>query len=63
LQRSSPLKFSQGGGFQKPESFEGLPKDVLTTAIGEQVGLSLCAYLRAEERVEINAVIAPAGGG
>jgi hypothetical protein len=54
MQTSSTLKFSQAAGLQKPEALEGGPTDVLTSAIGEQVGLSLNAQLTTEEAVEIN---------
>lgn len=54
MQTSSTLKFSQSAGLQKPEAFEDGSRDVLTNAIGEQVGLSLNALLSTEEPVEIN---------
>jgi len=38
-------------------------QDVLTNAIGEQVGLALNATLHTEEAVEINGVIGPLEGG
>ncbi len=63
MQTSSALKFSQTAGLQKPEAFEGAPQDVLSSAIGEQVGLALNATLHTEEAVEINGVIAPREGG
>jgi len=54
MQTSSTLKYSQTAGLQKPEAFEEGPNDVLTSGIGEQVGLSLNALLTSEEAVEIN---------
>jgi hypothetical protein len=54
MQTASTLKFSQSAGLQKPEAFEEAPTDVLTSGVGEQVGLSLNALLTTEERVEIN---------
>jgi hypothetical protein len=54
MQTTSTLKFSQSAGLQKPEAFEEAPTDVLTSGIGEQVGLSLNALLTTEEAVEIN---------
>jgi hypothetical protein len=54
MQTSSTLKFSQSAGLQKPEAFDEGPRDVLTSGIGEQVGLSLDALLSTEEAVEIN---------
>jgi hypothetical protein len=54
MQTTSTLKFSQSAGLQKPEAFEGAPNDVLTSGIGERVGLSLNALLTTEEAVEIN---------
>jgi hypothetical protein len=61
MQTSSTLKFSQSAGLQKPEAFEGGAKDVLTSAIGEQVGLALNATLHTEEPIEINGVVEPLG--
>jgi hypothetical protein len=54
MQTSSTLKYSQSAGLQKPEAFEEGGSDVLTSGIGEQVGLSLNALLSTEEAVEIN---------
>jgi len=62
-QTSSALKFSQSAGVQKPAAFEEGQQDVLTNAIGEQVGLALNATLHTEEAVEINGVIGPLEGG
>ncbi len=59
MQTSSALKFSQSAGVQKPTAFEEGQQDVLTSAIGEQVGLSLNATLHTEEAAEINGVIGP----
>lgn len=61
MQTSSPLKFSQTASAQKPEAFEGGATDVLTTAIGEKVGLALSATLHTEEPIEINGVLEPIG--
>lgn len=51
------LKWSQAAGVQKPEAFEEGPRDVLTSQIGEQVGLSLSATQTNEEAVEINRAV------
>ncbi len=61
MQTNAPLKFSQSAGLQKPEAFEGGARDVLTSAIGEQVGLSLNATMHTEEAVEVNGVLEPTG--
>jgi hypothetical protein len=63
MQTSSALTFSQSAGLQKPEALEEGQQDVLTNAIGEQVGLALSATLHTEEAVEINGVIGPLEGG
>jgi len=51
------LKWSQSAGLQKPESFEGGPRDVLSSQIGEQIGLSLSVTQTNEETVEINRTV------
>jgi len=63
MQTNSALKFTQAAGLQKPESFEGDARDVLTNGIGEQQGLALSVSLHTEEAVEINASIEPTEGG
>jgi hypothetical protein len=60
---SSALKFTQAAGLQKPEAFEGGARDVLTSAFGEQHGLSLSTTLIAAEAIEINAAIEPTAEG
>jgi len=60
---TSALKFTQAAGLQKPESFEGGARDVLTNAIGEQQGLSLSSTLHTAEAVEINGAIEPTAEG
>jgi len=52
------LTFTQKTGHQKPEQFEGDPKDTLTIGVGivEQYGLKMAETLTAEERIEIRAL-------
>ena len=58
---SATLKFVGKSGKQKPESFEGMPADVLMVAVGEgapvQAALTLTTVERNEEKIEINSVI------
>jgi hypothetical protein len=53
------LKYSQRGGRQRPEQFEGEAPDVLTASLEEgppeQAGLAANATLINEERLEVNA--------
>ena len=51
------LKFSATGAKQKPEGFEGGEQDVLSTVLGEQVGLKLAARQTFEEAIEINTIV------
>jgi len=55
------VKYAATAGKQKPEKFEGLPKDVLETSIGEaafvQSGLKLTTIQANEEKIEINSVV------
>ncbi len=55
------LKFTGTVGKQKPEGFEGLPKDVLETsfaeASAEQSALKLTTIQMLEEKIEINSVV------
>jgi hypothetical protein len=58
---SATLKYAVSSGKQKPENFEGLPKDVLETefdeAAAEQSGLKLTTQQTNEEKIEINSVV------
>jgi len=58
---SPPLKFAETKGKQKPESFEGLPRDVLETSEEHgtplQSGFGLEAVQTNEEKIEINTVV------
>ncbi len=58
---TAPLKYQATKSRQKPEQFEGEPKDVLEASIGggelEQTGLSLVSTLTSEEAVEANASV------
>jgi hypothetical protein len=58
---SATLKYAASSGKQKPEKFEGLPKDVLETEFGEaaaeQSGLKLTTKQTNEEKIEINSVV------
>jgi len=55
------VKYSASIGKQKPEKFEGQPKDVLETSFGEaafeQTGLKLTTIETNEEKIEINTVV------
>ncbi len=57
---SPPLNFTEIKGKQKPEAFEGLPRDVLETSMNqnapEQSGLALQAIQTNEEKIEVNTV-------
>jgi hypothetical protein len=53
-------KFKQAKGKQKPEKFEGQPKDTLTCTINglpEQCGFSSQDTVTNEEKIEINEVL------
>ena len=58
---SETLKFSAKAGKQKPEAFEGLPRDVIERSLGgaefEQSGWSLTTTLTNTEKVEVNTVV------
>ncbi len=60
MRLSSAFKFLQTKGKQKPEAFEGLPRDVLETSInggpGEQSGLGWETTQTNEEKIEVNTV-------
>ena len=49
------VKYAAAKGRQKPESFLGGERDVLTNTRGEQVGLTYTASEINEEALEINA--------
>ncbi len=55
------LSFTEGGGKQKPEAFEGLPKDVLEASFAggsfEQQGLKLVTVQTDEAAIEINSTV------
>jgi hypothetical protein len=52
---TATVKHTATAGKQKPESFQGGEKDVLTNGLGEQVGLTVTAIQKNEEAFEINA--------
>jgi hypothetical protein len=58
---TATVKYSATVGKQKPEKFEGQPKDVLETSFGEaafeQSGLKLTTVQANEEKIEINTVV------
>jgi len=58
---TATLKYAASSGKQKPEKFEGLPKDVLETSFAEaayeQSGLTLATVQTNEEKIEINSVV------
>jgi hypothetical protein len=58
---TSTVKWNASGGKQKPEKFEGQPKDVLETAFGEgpfeQSALKLTTIQTNEEKIELNTVV------
>ena len=51
------LRFTATSGKQKPEQFEGGERDVLSTVLGEQVGLTFGSTQTTEEAVEINTTV------
>ena len=55
------LKWVEASGKQKPESFAGMPKDILETQVGEapflQTGLTLSTIGLGEESIEVNPVV------
>jgi hypothetical protein len=57
---TAPIKFAEAKGKQKPEGFEGEPKDVLEENTNggpfEQAGLAMFATQTDEEPIEINSV-------
>ena len=52
--KTTTLKLAATAGKQKPESFEGGVREVLTNQPGEQVGLTLSANQSNEEAVDVN---------
>lgn len=58
---TSVLKYTQTAGKQKPEHFEGGPKEVLTSTPNgetfEQLGEAAALTATSEEAIEINAVV------
>jgi hypothetical protein len=58
---SMSLKYAATAGKQKPESFEGLPKDVIESSLGasafEQSAWVLTTLLTSAEKIEINTVV------
>ncbi len=58
---STTLLFKATAGKQKPENFEGAPREVLFASIGgkarEQMGATMTLTQLSEEKVEVNAVI------
>ena len=61
MKLTATLKFKQAKGKQKPEQFEGGPKDVLEWSANggpfEQAGMNLEVTQTNEEKIEINSVI------
>ena len=55
--KTAAFKLVASAGRQKPESFEGGLREVLTDSLAEQVGLSLTANQANEEAVEVNPVV------
>jgi hypothetical protein len=55
--KTTSFRLLASAGKQKPESFEGGVKEVLTNTLVEQVGVSLTATQTNEEAVEINTVV------
>jgi len=55
------LKFAASGGKQKPENFEGEPKDVLESSLNglpfEQSGQTITTVQTSEEPLELNTVV------
>jgi hypothetical protein len=54
MTKTPTLKFAASSGKQKPESFEGGAREVLTNQLGQQVGLTLSLTQTYEEAIEIN---------
>jgi hypothetical protein len=58
---TATVKYAAVSGKQKPEKFEGLPRDVLETSFGEaafeQSALKLVTVQTNEEKIEINSVV------
>jgi hypothetical protein len=61
MKLTASLTFTEGLGKQKPESFEGQPRDVLEAVFGEapasQTGLKLTSVQTNEELIEVNSVV------
>jgi hypothetical protein len=61
MQLTTTVKFAESKGKQKPEQFEGVPKDVLEMSVGggpfEQDGLAFEAIQTNEEAIEANPVV------
>ncbi len=55
--KTTAFKLAASAGRQKPESFEGGLREVLTDSLDEQVGLSLTASQTNEEAFEVNPVV------
>jgi hypothetical protein len=55
--KAMALKYAATAGVQKPQSFEGVPPDVLTNSLFEGVGLTLTTTQTNEEPVEMNPVV------
>ena len=54
---TATLKFTATAGKQKPERFEGGEQDVLTSVLGEQIGLTLPSTQTNEEAIEVNTTV------
>jgi hypothetical protein len=54
---TATFKFTATAGHQKPEQFEGAPQDVLSSVLGEQVGLTVPSVQTFEEAVEVNTTV------
>jgi hypothetical protein len=61
MMAKATLKYSGTAGIQKPEGFEGLPRDVLEAAFGEgpaeRAALKLAVIQTNEEPIEINSIV------
>jgi hypothetical protein len=55
--KTTAFKLVATAGKQKPESFEGGVREVLTNTLAERVGVSLTATQTNEEAVEVNTVV------
>ncbi len=55
--KTTTFKLAASAGKQKPESFEGGLREVLTNSLNEQVGISFTATQTNEEAVEVNTVV------